>query len=320
VDERVIRVGTRRLAYCTFGPSDGLPVFFFHGWGECRLTVPPDHSVLHEVGIRLITTDRPGVGRSDPQPGRRLLDWPADVEAVADHLGIPSFAVVGRSAGAAYAAACAFRLPGRVMSATLVSGIGPPSPGGWRLLAMSDFRKLIFWLRLVPPLARPTLWIGVRLVRPHVRRLLDRHIVGLPEADREVLGNAAMHAMRVSSLQEAFCQAEVGIYHDAVLLAREWGFDPGSIATPVRIWHGEADTIVNVGFGRQLSTVVRHSRSTFTTDAGHYLMFTHWRQILEAVVEDSRRGAPAVPHAGRSASRATSPPKLPPAADTPSGS
>jgi pimeloyl-ACP methyl ester carboxylesterase len=288
VDEGLIEAGPRRrLAYCTFGPRGGMPVFLFHGWGECRLTVPPDRRVLDRVGIRLVTIDRPGVGRSDPQPGRRLLDWPPNVAAVADHLGIPSFAVLGRSAGAAYAAACAYRLPDRVTSATLVSGVGPPSPGGWKLLAASDFRKLIFWLRLVPPLARPTLWMGVRLVRPHVRRLLDRHITGLPDADRRVLGDAAMHAMRVSSLQEAFAQAEVGIYQDAVLLARGWGFDLGLINTPVRIWHGEADTIVNVGFGRQLCAAMPHSTSVFTADAGHYLMYTHWQQILEAIVEDS---------------------------------
>lgn len=294
MEEGLIEVGPRRrLAYCKFGPRRGLPVFLFHGWGECRLTVPPDHHVLNRVGIRLVTIDRPGVGRSDPQPGRRLLDWPPNVAAVADHLGISSFAVLGRSAGAAYAAACAYRLPDRVMSATLVSGVGPPSPGGWKLLAASDFRKLIFWLRLVPPLARPTLWIGVRLVRPHVRRLLDRHIVGLPEADRRVLGDAAMHAMRVSSLQEAFSQAEAGICQDAVLLTRAWGFDLGLIATPARIWHGEADTIVNVGFGRQLSAAVRHSTSVFTANAGHYLMYTHWQEILEAIVEDS-----AAPPAG----------------------
>ncbi len=296
MEEGLIQVSPRRrLAYCTFGPRRGLPVFLFHGWGECRLTVPPDHHVLNRLGIRLVTIDRPGVGCSDPQPGRSLLDWPPNVAAVADHLGISSFAVLGRSAGAAYAAACAYRLPARVVSATLVSGVGPPSPGGWKLLAASDFRKLIFWLTLVPPLARPTLWIGVRLVRQHVRRLLDRHIAGLPESDRRVLGDAAMHAMRVASLEEAFSQAEAGIYPDAVVLAHAWGFDPGLITTPVRIWHGEADTIVNVGFGRQLSAAVRHSTSVFTADAGHYLMYTHWQQILEAIVEDS-----AFPHPGAS--------------------
>jgi len=300
VGEGLIQVGPRcRLAYCTFGPRRGLPVFLFHGWGECRLTVPPDHDMLHRVSVRLVTIDRPGIGRSDPQPGRRLLDWPANVAAVADHLGIPSFAVLGRSAGAAYAAACAYQLPDRVTSTTLVSGVGLPSRGGWRLLARSDFRKLVFWLKFAPPLARPTLWVGVRLVRPHVPRLLDRHIIGLPEADRQVLGDAAMRAMRLSSLREAFSQAEVGIYQDAVLLTRAWGFDLGLITTPLRIWHGEADTIVNVGFGRQLSTAVRHSTSVFVADAGHYLMYTHWREILEKIVEDSTspvsvdQGAPA---------------------------
>ncbi len=47
------------------------------------------------------------MGLSTFQKGRRLSDWPADVAALADALGIERFAVLGFSGGGAYTAACA---------------------------------------------------------------------------------------------------------------------------------------------------------------------------------------------------------------------
>jgi CDP-diacylglycerol--glycerol-3-phosphate 3-phosphatidyltransferase len=294
----IVAIGGQRVAYCVAGPADGTPIVLFHGWGECRLTRPTDRSVLDELRIRLVTIDRPGLGGSDPQPGRVLLDWPRVVAAVADDLGLDRFAVIGRSAGAAYAAVAAAGLPDRVAGVTLVSGIGPPSPGAWRLLAASDFRKLIFWLRVLPFLARPTLWAGVRLVRPWIPRLLDRHVAGLPETDRAVLADPVVHEMRVHSLQEAFRHGEEGIYEDAVLLTRDWGFDLASITQPVRLWHGLDDTIVHPGFSRWIAERIPHSRPVYVPGSGHYLLYTHWTDILRAAADDFAYAglSPPAPH------------------------
>ena len=51
----------------------------------------------------MFTLERPGIGLSDPQPGRTLLDWPPDVAAFADAMRLDRFAVLGTSAGAPYA-------------------------------------------------------------------------------------------------------------------------------------------------------------------------------------------------------------------------
>jgi hypothetical protein len=47
-------------------------------------------------------TDRPGLGWSDWQSRRRVLDWPLDVTALADALGLQRFAVLGYSSGAPF--------------------------------------------------------------------------------------------------------------------------------------------------------------------------------------------------------------------------
>ena len=82
--------------------------------------------------MRLISPDRPGIGRSERQPGRTLLDWPADVAALADELEVSRFAVMGWSAGGAYAAACAFALPERVSAVALIASVIPATGRGWR--------------------------------------------------------------------------------------------------------------------------------------------------------------------------------------------
>jgi hypothetical protein len=67
----LIRLGDgRALAYAQSGDPRGAPVFFFGGILHSRLWSPDDEATL-SAGVRLITVDRPGYGRSDVQPGTR---------------------------------------------------------------------------------------------------------------------------------------------------------------------------------------------------------------------------------------------------------
>ena len=78
----------RRLQYLEIGKSDGPPIIHCHGNGSSRLEVLAVAVAAERIGVRLMSLDRPGIGRSDPKPGYRLLDWPDDVVEVADQLGI----------------------------------------------------------------------------------------------------------------------------------------------------------------------------------------------------------------------------------------
>jgi pimeloyl-ACP methyl ester carboxylesterase len=109
----------RRLAYTEWGLPDGPPVLGFHGTPGSRLWCP-DEDATAALGVRLILPDRPGIGGSDPLPRRRFGDWPADVEVLADTLGLDTFGVVGYSAGGPYAAACAALMPARLTGVAIV--------------------------------------------------------------------------------------------------------------------------------------------------------------------------------------------------------
>lgn len=101
------------LAYAQMGQQDGTPVFAFHGVPGSRLDW--DHPLIRPVldgsGVRLIGIDRPGFGGSTHQPHRRYADWPADVLAVANDLGLDRFGILAYSTGGLYAIACALAFP-----------------------------------------------------------------------------------------------------------------------------------------------------------------------------------------------------------------
>src|SRR4051794_235788 len=102
VDDGLVLSDGRRLGFAEWGPEDGRPVFQFHGSPAGRLDRWGDASALDRLGVRLITIDRPGIGRSDRQRGRRVVDWADDVRELADQIGTKRFAVVGFSLGGPY--------------------------------------------------------------------------------------------------------------------------------------------------------------------------------------------------------------------------
>ena len=97
----------RDLAYEEYGDPAGFPVLSFHGGLSSRLDAAPADAAARDGGVRLVAPDRPGMGLSTFQPGRRLVDWPADVTSLADALGLERFAVMGWSAGGPYAGGAA---------------------------------------------------------------------------------------------------------------------------------------------------------------------------------------------------------------------
>lgn len=123
----------RRVGVKEYGDRKGKPIFQFHGAGSSRYEAAAlcggETDACSDASARLIALDRPGYGASDPQPRRTLLDYPSDVLAVADALGINNFAVMGVSSGGCYAIACAYSIPrsqpGRLTGVALVSSDGP---------------------------------------------------------------------------------------------------------------------------------------------------------------------------------------------------
>ena len=140
-------------------------MFFFHGWPGSRLDFGPNDAAAVAAGVRVIAVDRPGIGGSDPQRGRTVLDWPADVAALADALRLDQFAVFGFSFGGPFARACAYALPERVTRAGLVSCLAPVDDPSVKRGMPAATRYGLSAARLSPLLARPMVWFTARQAR-----------------------------------------------------------------------------------------------------------------------------------------------------------
>jgi pimeloyl-ACP methyl ester carboxylesterase len=269
----------RTLGYARWGPADGEPVFHCHGIPSCRLDgVPGDDAACEATGTHVVTVDRPGVGLSDRQPGRRLIDWPDDLAALADALGFERFAVLGWSAGSPFALACAARLPDRVTAVALVA---PPAPvertgdvdqygrrryfrialaAPW--LMSAAFRPLVPLARLSPRLATEVVWFGSS------------------KPEMEIVRQAEHRAAMAATTPQMLRKGAGGIVEDMKLVTQPWGFDLDEVRTGVTIWHGDDDSFVPLESGERVAAALPDGQLVRCPGEGHFLIYERIEEIL----------------------------------------
>src|SRR5437868_5148488 len=92
-----------KMAVEEYGSSGGVPVVFCHGWPSSRTMAALTDVAARELGVRVISVDRPGISASAFQRDRKLLDWPPLMSTVTRDLGLDQFRVLAISGGAPYA-------------------------------------------------------------------------------------------------------------------------------------------------------------------------------------------------------------------------
>jgi pimeloyl-ACP methyl ester carboxylesterase len=263
----------RTLAYEDYGIRDGFPVLSFHGGLSSRLDAAPAHEAAVAKGVRLISPDRPGMGLSTYQPGRRLLDWPDDVTHLTDALGIDRFAVMGWSAGGAYAAVCAARMRGRVTAAALLSSAVPLDRyGTTRGLTIED-RALVVLTRRTPWLASTLMKVSI--VNASNARLFRAIMRSFPPADRTVLTEWGPPDHALAFVREAMRQGTEGCVQDYRIFGEPWGFDLEEIRVPVDIWEGAEDRTGPPGYRAFLKRHIPQATVTVVPGEGHLSLLPH---------------------------------------------
>ncbi len=273
----------RVLSFREFGPRSGRPVFHFHGIAGCGLDAALYGDAPETAKVRLICPDRPGLGESDFQSGRRILDWPNDVAELADHLGLNSFSVLGVSGGTPYALVCAHQLPHRVESCGIVSGAGPRhliSPDSVR------FRAGYFAMDRLDLIFKPTVRALVALRRAYPTLRFGVPPMLAPKADAAVLRDSELNKILTRVAQEGTRQGAAGSISEGQLLARDWGFRVEDIRVKkLFLWHGNADRIVPVSMGQNIATAIANTQARFYANEGHYsLMVNYAVEILSTLV------------------------------------
>ena len=268
----------RSLGYTEFGDPSGAPLINCHGGLSSGLDIRGVEPVARELGVRVISPDRPGIGRSDRRPGRTLLDWPSDVVALAGTLGIDRFAALGWSAGGPYAAAIAWALPERVSAAGLVASAIPGDwPGMERELGRMD-RRLIRLSTRAPWADRIAFRAMGALARRSPAGFRRLSALTLDPASRELL--TAAPARDFSDAIAEGMRDPDGVLDDYRVLDAPWGFDPAEIRAPVVIWQGDADTLVPVTWGERLAQRIPGAELRICHGDGHFLALGRYAEIL----------------------------------------
>lgn len=268
-EQRVVLADGRTLACVTLGDPSGLPVLYCHGFPGSRLECHLAAEAATRLGLWLIAPDRPGFGRSSFATRGGISAWTADVAALADHLGVERFSVIGVSGGGPYALACAARIPERVRDVTLVAALGPLAPEPVPTEMPAANRLALAIGAETPLIAR---W-GVALAIPWVRRYPAHYLVGMPAAVspavRSVIADPVRWPLIEANLREALRQGARGVARELTLLARPWDFALHEARRPVRIWHGLADRIVPAVMARRIAAELPDAEARYFPGEGH---------------------------------------------------
>jgi pimeloyl-ACP methyl ester carboxylesterase len=262
-DPRTVSLSDGRdLGYADCGDPDGDPLVVFHGFPNSRVFGALFDAAGREHGVRILAPERPGIGVSDPDPGRTLLDWPGDVAEFLDAVSLDRAPVLGVSGGGPYALACAHATPDRTPRVGVAVGLAPVSSVGLR-------DRLPFLLaRFVPPLVRLQLYRDGRQARGDPEAALaDRAEMAAP-ADGDYWRGEVGRALLESGL-EARRQGNGPLVDELAIYGRPWGFDLGEIDVPVALWYGRDDRIVPVEMGFHLARAVPTAESHFYPGLGH---------------------------------------------------
>ena len=274
----------RELAYEEYGDPSGFPVLSFHGGLSSRLDAAPAHDAAVAGGVRLVSPDRPGIGRSTFLPWRRLVDWPADISQLADALGLGRFAVMGWSAGGAYAAVCAAKLGGRVTAAALLSSSVPLDLYGTTRGLTAEDHVLMLLARHAPRLCATVMRVSI--INASNAHLLGAVMRAIPPADRTVLREWGPPDLALAFVRESLRQGTEGNVRDYRIFGDPWGFALGEIRVPVHIWEGADDRTGPPGYREFLRRHIPQATVTVVPGEGHLSLLPHQAPaIFSALLE-----------------------------------
>jgi len=277
-EDRVIRLRDGRLmGFAEYGDPGGFTVVNAHGGLAGRLDVAAADRSARDAGIRLLSPDRPGIGLSDPQPGRTVLDWARDVEDLANHLGVGRFGVMGWSMGGQYALAVGSRVASRVTSVAVIAGALPLTESGVFAQLPAGDRAFTRLSQHAPLVARSCFRVmgAVALRAPRLFRRLGARDLGA--ADAAVLRSEPVRNFSLMS-GEALRTAP-GMVEDYRAWMRPWGFAPEDLTVPVDVWGGSDDELVPTHWPPALARRIPGATLNIRT-GGHFMAHLHYREIL----------------------------------------
>jgi len=227
----------RRIELCETGDPAGQVALYLHGTGSSRLEAGLYGAAAAAHGVRLVAWDRPGIGGSDRQPGRTVLDVVADTAAVAAHVGADRPVALGLSGGGSHVLVLASAAP-TVIRAGVALNPGPPPEDAVLALLPRQNRMVISLARDHPRifrvLVKPLEGDGGRIARAIQRRSFD-------PTDLEVLQRPEVVRYVVPAAIEGKRQPHAFAEDSLTLWGASWNIDLSEFQVPLHVFAGVRD-------------------------------------------------------------------------------
>lgn len=289
--QTIILSSGRTLGYATYGDPSGPALFWFHGLPSSRPEAAEADFIATKLGVRFISVDRPGMGLSIFQPNRTLLDWPGDVEQLAQCLNVSQYRVVGLSGGYPYALACAKALPKKkLLGVSIVAG---PAPWSMGLQGVAVTRRVV--LNVMALSQWMTRWV-LGWIQGYIAQFSDREILkltfdkaarGMKYRDRAVFEDERLQDIRFTVLRESYRQGSEGNVEEVWLVTSPWGFELEDVAFEgVRLWYGTEDENTPVGMGRKMAERLPHVvMKEYVGDSHMSILHNHLEDIKRDLMD-----------------------------------
>ncbi|KAK7244910.1 hypothetical protein RIF29_39739 [Crotalaria pallida] len=251
----------RNLAYKEHGVPKATAkhkIIFVHGFDSCRhdavvaKTLSP--GVAEELGVYIVSFDRPGYGESDPNPNLTAKSLSLDIEELADKLGLGSkFYIIGFSLGGQIVWGCLKYIPHRLAGAMLLN---PVVNYWWSGLPANLTNEAFYqqklqdqWtFRVAHYTPWLTYWWNTQQWFPSSSAIAGSADILSPQ-DKELVFKLSRRKTDVGYIRQ---QGEYETLHrDLNFLFGSWEFSPLDLENPfptnegsVHLWQGDEDLMV----------------------------------------------------------------------------
>jgi len=271
----------RNLAYHESGvPKEeaNQKIIFVHGFDSCRYYALQVSPLAQELGIYILSFDRPGYGESDPHPARTENSIAFDIEQLADALELgPRFYLIGFSMGGEIMWSCLKNIPHRLSG---VSILGPVGNYWW-----SGYPSNVSWdawykqipqdqwaVRVAHHAPWLTYWWNTQKFFPASSVIAFSPAI-LSREDMAIIPKFAYRPYMGQVRQQGEHES---LHRDMIVGFGKWGWSPLEMEDPfpggeaeVHLWHGAEDLIVPVGLSRHIAKTLPWIRYHELPTAGH---------------------------------------------------
>lgn len=271
-----------RLAYDIYGCADGFPVVFFHDCGSSRLEAGFIHDSACRQGFKIISIDRPGVGRSDYFALKQPSSYCDEVIRLLDSLGIHEFGLVGLGAGGVYSLTMAHDYSDRARFQLCLAGV---SGLVFNELQGKPYMAKV-WNRICPPVLNCLFRLKARFSPEQPSQSLQKFYEHLSYIDRKVLLNPGVVDRIAKDQKEATRSGCAGVAQDFANSFRRLGFSLKAISVPTAIWQGCGDRFSERADGEFMAARLPHASLHRIPNRGHFFFISEMDVVLRRAKHD----------------------------------